>query len=434
MDDELIDNYSQDIHFVIGYAGTGKSSRLANDTDHSTIVLTPTHKAKEVLIDKGLENVFTIHSVLKLVPTIDENFRTRGSLQKLRRIGDVDLKHISHIVIDEYSMISTRILDLLLEVLPAKAKVTIYGDSGQLPPVDGDPIDPYFYTAEEKIETLTKQYRAEAPEVVKAFTKFAQFIETGDSRIDLRLVFGGSLRRGDISSFNPDTDRILAYTNDRVIELNNMVAQKLNLPREISIGETVLVNGLVGRVVKEPDEPILRIYPKCVAKGQLMSGDKLIDTIEKVEDDIDTYNQKLHYAEPFYVDIEDTVYELRCDIEHYKHSKSFKQTVENAQLELIHEYNLGNDIDLKQYCRTHNNSHTKARGRAWSDFLGHQSLVWDIRRPYATTVHKSQGSEFAKVFIDQEDIKKAIRGNYYEAYSRLMYVSLSRAIKEVIIL
>ena len=439
--DELVDNYSQDIHFIIGRAGCGKSTLLAKQVKElgmDTIVLTPTHKAKDVLLAKGLVQVFTIHSVLKLVPTIDENFRKRGKLQKLRRIGELKLDHIKHIIIDEYSMVSSEILDILLDVLPPYAKVTIYGDSSQLPTVDGTVIDPYFYTAEEKITTLTTQHRSEAPEVVEAFMRFADYVATGDSRIDLRLDFKGTLKKGSIFSFNHETDRILAYTNERVIQLNNQVAKHLNLPSEISIGEQVLINGLIGTLVSSKgindNDIVYTIYPKCVAKGKLMHGDTLIDTIESIEADIETYNQQLHHAKVYYIEIEDEVYRMYGDIQHYKHSKDFKQGVEDAQLDLIAEYSLGDDVDLKQYCRQNKNSHTKARGRAWSSFLGHQGLVWDIRRPFCTTVHKSQGQEFERVFIDQTDIKKSIRGGYYEQYARLMYVAMSRAIKGVIIL
>ena len=435
---EIEYNYTQDIHFTIGHAGTGKSTLLAKDTSPTTIVLTPTHKAKDVLIAKGMHQVFTIHSVLKLVPTIDENFRKRGKLQKLIRIGDLKLDHIRHIVIDEYSMIPTHILDILMDVLPADAKVTIYGDSSQLPPVDGDPVDPYFYTSEDKVTVLTKQYRSEAPEVVETFERFVEYIETGDSRIDLRMNYGKTLVKGSLLTFNHETDRVLAYTNERVIELNDKIARQLNLPSEISVGEQVLINGLIGTIVSSKgindEDIILTIYPKCVSKGRLMSGDTLTDTIDMIELDIEKYNQKLSYSKEYFIEIEGEVYHMHGDIQHYKHSKSFKQTVENAQLELINEYGLGAEVDLKQYARVNKNSLTKARGRAWSDFLGHQSLVWDIRRPFTTTVHKSQGQEFEKVFIDIEDMKKAIRGGYYEQYARLMYVSLSRAIKKVIIL
>jgi ATP-dependent exoDNAse (exonuclease V) alpha subunit len=50
---------------------------------------------------------------------------------------------------------------------------------------------------------------------------------------------------------------------------------------------------------------------------------------------------------------------------------------------------------------------------------------------FATTVHKSQGSEFDVIFIDKTDIQKSILNRYYETYARLMYVSISRA-KQII--
>ena len=43
---------------------------------------------------------------------------------------------------------------------------------------------------------------------------------------------------------------------------------------------------------------------------------------------------------------------------------------------------------------------------------------------FATTVHKAQGSEFNNVFIDFNDIKKAMGD---DTYARLMYVAISRA-------
>jgi len=52
---------------------------------------------------------------------------------------------------------------------------------------------------------------------------------------------------------------------------------------------------------------------------------------------------------------------------------------------------------------------------------------------FATTVHKSQGSEFDVVFIDKADIQKSILNKYYETYARLMYVAISRAKKLIYI-
>lgn len=430
-----IENYSQHIRFTLGHAGTGKSTKLAQEADVKTIVLTPTHKAKEVLKRKGVENTFTIHSVMKLVPTIDQNFRKKGKMQRLQRIGDVDLKSINKVIIDEFSMIPTFILDMLLDMLPATAEVSIYGDPYQLPPVDGEPIDPYFYTSEKNITTLTKQHRAEASEVVETFTRFVNYLEFPSGKADLTL--NPKISKGTLKDFNPDTDRALAFTNKEVINVNNDIARILKLPKEISIGETISINGLIGTLVAEPTDSFLcyTIYPKCVSKGELMQGDKLRDTIDGIEADIEKYNQRLPNGEPFYVEINEEVYKVFADIDHHAHAKEYKGEVEDIQIDLIKTNNLDPEINLTEWCKENRgNTMVRARGLAWSTYLGHQGLVWDLRRPFCTTIHKSQGSEFHTVYIAQEDIKKSIRGGHYEQYARLMYVALSRATKRVVII
>ncbi|MCI4437583.1 MAG: AAA family ATPase, partial [Ignisphaera sp.] len=235
---EQIQNYEHKITFVIGFAGSGKSTHLANlCRENQTVVLTPTHRAADVLRDKGLMNVYTIHSVLKLVPTINMEFRKGQRLQTLRQIGSTDLSHITHIAIDEFSMISQELLDRLLSILPTSAHVYVYGDSTQLPPVDGTPIEPELYT--DDIQRLVVQHRADNPEIVETFMRFHHYVE---SRKEMNLKVG--LPRGTLEGFNPETDTILAYTNNRVIELNNIVATQLGLPDNISDGEDVLINGI----------------------------------------------------------------------------------------------------------------------------------------------------------------------------------------------
>jgi len=363
------------------------------------------------------------------------NFRKKGKMQKLVKLGAVDLDGIETIIIDEFSMIPTHILDLLLDLLPAKAKVSIYGDPYQLPPVDGDPIDPYWYTDEKNIETLTTQYRAEAPEVVETFTRFVKYLESGDSNADLTL--NKQIKQGTVKDFDPLTDRALAFTNAKTIEVNNQIANILKLPKDISIGETVSINGVTGKLICElplGQAHSITIYPACIAKGRLLTGNNLSSKIDKIEHDMTKFRQKIIDGSLHLIEIEGVAYSFWGDVDHYAHSKEYKTEVEDAQLTLIHTYNLDKETDLKDYCRHNKCDLTIARGKAWSTYLGHQSLVFDLRRPFATTVHKAQGSEFNTVYIAQEDIKKTIRGGHYEAYARLMYVALSRAIKKVVII
>ena len=177
MYDEECSAYEQEIKFVLGFAGSGKSTKLANMADENTLILTPTHKAASVLQRKGLGNVFTIHSVLKLVPTLNVNYNPskRQKMQKLKRIGDVDLSSIKQVFIDEFGMLNTYILDLLLELLPAESKVIVFGDPYQLSTITGDSIEPLDYT--ENIEYLTIQHRADAPAVVETFMRFMHYIK-----------------------------------------------------------------------------------------------------------------------------------------------------------------------------------------------------------------------------------------------------------------
>ena len=117
------------IFLVTGPTGSGKSTKLAEEAKkQASLVLTPTHKARNVLEAKGVENVFTIHAVLKLVPTLNTNFRKGQKLKALKRVGSVELDDIEVVIIDEFSMISTHILDLLLELLPDTCEVHIFGD------------------------------------------------------------------------------------------------------------------------------------------------------------------------------------------------------------------------------------------------------------------------------------------------------------------
>ena len=207
--------------------------------------------------------------------------------------------------------------------------------------------------------------------------------------------------------------------------------------KEIAIGEEILINGLVGTLVEvDPIEAIEldTIYPKCVSKGKLMSGDKLYEAISSIEADIAKFNTDISGYTMAYVEIEEEVYRFHYDLEHYANAKDLKKEVEEAQFSLIDIHGLNAEVNLKDWCRDNRGAKgVKTRGIAWSTYLAHQGLIWDKRRPFCTTIHKAQGSEYDWVFIAQTDIKRAIRKGYYMNYAKLMYVALSRAINKVVI-
>jgi hypothetical protein len=424
---EEVSSYDQGIKFVVGFAGSGKSTDLARRANPSTLVLTPTHKAAGVLHSKQIQ-AFTIHSVLKLVPTLNENFRKGQRMQVLKQIGGVKLDQIKDVFIDEFSMINVSILDLLLSVLPPHCKVTVFGDPYQLPPVDGESIDPLMYT--EDITELTKQHRAEAPEVVETFMRFMNYIRDGG---EMNLTLNPAIKHGDLKGFNPATDRILAYTNAKVIELNNVVAKNRELPEYICVLEDCLVNDMLG-VKRQLEFASQSIYPSCMSKGKLMEEGKLEEAAFKAERDIEKYRVDLSSYERVCVEIDGISYLIYSDTDHYANSKAMKQKVELFQHKVVQENNVPKDIKLADWCRQNpNGKYVRDRAKSWSTYLSHQNYVFNLRRPFATTIHKAQGSEFETVYIAQADIKRSIKKGYYDTYARLMYVALSRAIKKVVV-
>lgn len=414
--------YDQDVEFVTGFAGSGKSTELVKRANEHTLVLVPTHKAADVLIGKGLVNVYTIYAVLKLVPTINDNFR--GSLKtKLRKVGKTNLEDIENIFIDEFSMINQDILDMLLSALPEKAKVTVFGDPYQLPPVTGDPIllfDP--------ITELTTQHRSKAPRTTNLFMKCKEFID-GTRRTMPQLP---NVDLEWLDEFDPDQDRVVAYTNKRVMELNNTIAEHLGVPETFQVGETLTMNGIYCEMVDEPATHM--IFPTCVSKGSLMPPTKLVNTSAKTSADIAKYRTNLNMYKTINVMIDDydSTYEIYYDPDHYETEKRLKKSVEKFQALVINTHNLSAEENIPKWCANNRNAqYVFERGKAWSKYLAHKNYVFNVSRPYATTVHKSQGSEFRYIFVDAQDINSAWDEM---TRARLMYVSLSRGIDGAILI
>jgi len=352
--------------------------------------------------------------VLKLVPSINENFKKKMHTT-LRQVGKTDLSTITSIIIDEYSMISLGILDMLMAVLPTSCHVTICGDPFQLPPINGEQIEPW-----EPIEELTTQYRSKNPKGTKMFMDFMYAIRDRSSPPYTKY----KTTEGWVSMFNPDTDRILAFTNKEVHRLNAIVAKGV----ELRIGEELVMNGIACTMIAEPTNYV--IYPSCISKGELLDGNKLKMASERASKAIDKWSTNLGMYKTAYVDVDGSQFSIFFDPNHHETEKRLKIAVEKAQLLVIRSNSLGSDEDIPTWCRNNRGrTGVRERGKAWAKYLAHTGYVFSLTRPYATTVHKAQGSEFSKVFINQSDIRKT---KHNEQYMRLMYVSLSRAIDEII--
>ena len=431
--------------FITGRAGTGKSTRLKKEVNsldtESYVVLTPTHKSAKVLNDKGIdkEHIRTIHSYLGLIPTINQEFRKDENISKLETRKNKNRILYKYIFIDEFSMLSNEILQFFLHKIRTELQsinmnvnVTIFGDSYQLPPVDGTKIIPINITND--VETLNIQYRADSKTIVDNFEKFVKYLETNDESLNLEIEYDEKfITKGDIKTFNPRTDKIVAFTNKKVKKLNDEVAGHLNLSKTYKKKDELVLNSLDVVFIKNGhDKDLITMFPTMIKKG-VPALDKEVSNEFIL--DIETYNIDLSCYKKCVVSYEGIYMNVFYNTNWYEDANMMKDEVENIQLSLIEHHKISEDVVLKNWCKSNPKAkYVKERGKAWQRYLSHQNYVFNLQRPYASTVHKSQGSEYSTMFISIEDINKAKFVSGKEMWARLMYVSLSRAIKKIVII
>jgi len=392
------------IKYITGYAGTGKSHRLielSQTLDPATsIILAPTHKALKRLM--GLVNtqvdLSTIHAFLGWRPGINE------SAEELHHIDvtikkDKELEGIETVVIDEAGMMSEDMLFSIVGKLEElydyeTENITIYLflDPYQLPPVKGVQIqvDPY------NCENLTQQHRGESPDVVALFTKFVEYLQFGGNDLttpDSENVIYVS----DLSEFELG-DRCLAYTNEAVGRHNQDIAKYLGI--KDYVGVDVQIGNLtethkIDEILNPDETSLIRMYEDGVL-----------------------YMQDMNINRNFL-------------------GQSFYAMINNPNIAFVR---VGGYV-MPVIFGTHNAA--IARKKAREKAIENKKYFTDVYAlgraftcdySFASTVHKSQGSEFNRVWIDKQDILKASMNNNFRQYARMMYVALSRARKRIFIL
>jgi len=390
--------------------GTGKSHTLIKKVNSlpvdTTVILAPTHKALARLREHLPEEIEikTIHALLGWIPRINEQAKQISHIDVTHKL-DKELDEYSDIVIDEAGMMSEEMFyDIISKIENQlysysergleEPPVTIHCflDPYQLLPVKGRQIqtDPLTTTH------LTTQHRAESIDIVELYTKFVNYLE-GTNAKDLTTPYSENVRPMDIKQFKRG-DRLLAYTNKAVGSWNRIIAKQQGITsfkgQEVQLGnmiDTTLVMDFVTPSLSD----LLNLYE--TQKLKLQNGHMSTRFIEaSLKALID--NSHIKFVEC----IDSFVYPVVVGID--KANIAIKQAKEAA----INDKAAFKDV--------------YALGRAYT-----------MDYAFATTVHKSQGSEFNTVFIDKADIQKSIINNYYDTYVRLMYVALSRSKKLIYI-
>jgi exodeoxyribonuclease V len=351
---------------------------------HSVMMTATTNKAAEVLGISTRRPTSTIHSFLNLL--LKENYET--GVSRLVRSPAWKVHTGMIIFVDECSMIDGNLAVHLREGL-LKSKVIYVGDHCQLAPV-GEITSPIYQRNLPFFELTEPVRNAEQPALLAICNQLRQTVETGQfwpiktvpGIID--LLDPSAMERELIQHFKDPTnqDRILAYTNARVMDYNKFVREMRGLPPILTVGERVVANsamsvGKIGMIHVEDEFQITRASPP--RKILLEQNVELEVTYCRLSGVHCTFDQM----------------PIPVDHEHFN------------QL-------------LKYYSRQKN----------WRMFYDLKNKYPDLRPRDAATVHKAQGSTYDTVFLDVDDLSTC-RDSQMAA--RLLYVAFTRARKRVVL-
>lgn len=415
-----------------GSAGTGKTSvvkiyleilRRTGVRLDLVAISAPTHKAKGVLEKLSGKLGKTIHSICSLAPNVNIEKLSLDNLQfDSKNEPSIPPKGI--LIIDECSMIGDVLYDILIDFCQqVECKIVFLGDFHQLKPVGqeqisksflnslgfqltqvqrqkgGNPLGPILYTIRENINsTLNFDFNTE-------LNKEGEGIEFVDKNLFIDRLF----EEFTSPNYNKDYVRALAFTNDRVQELNRVVREIKGYEQTINVGELLFLYDSVttsqANIVLQnsSDYEVLKVEPTSIEvfntslEGfslQIMDERKIKFWIFLL--DPNTSPQKL-------IEIGDQIEEYRL------------QAIRNRKLWFLY-------FGLKDaFCSFVEIKSSDGR------VIKNKSIDYG----YALTIHKSQGSTFNTVFVDLKDIDKS---RDLHLQNQLIYVGLSRCQQKAICL
>lgn len=416
--------------YVTGAAGTGKTTDLGHTIQYclnneiSHCVCAFTHKAVGVLASKMPDKAIlsTLHSFLTKRPTVNTNATKLKYVDNNIKVGESDTVEI--LFVDEFSMVGDKdysdILDLQWDDEGKLiTKVVFLGDLNQLPPVtDMQSIKPKG----EYCVHLTEVHRqANSNPLLDTLTQLTMYISGNDPEpLEQHSTF---VRGVDLVSeyFKHSSAIVLAYTNERVQELNRLIEgkSKLEINDEV-FSPTTRRTGHISHIIQKSEVQFI-----TTIMGELLELNSKYRTLETL------LNLPLEFIRIEEQTEDEVKYRTRAAVFGHKDYLNLSNELKNKAVKINKQIEKTFNASAKEWCKE-NPKHTlsKERAKAWREFLAFNSCVICVDFKHAMTVHKSQGSTYPIVLIDTDDLGKCADRDY-KLYMQLMYVAISRASEKV---
>ncbi len=409
-----------------GYAGTGKTSLMemiakkGQKQNRPVMFCATTNKAAAVLNDRVSKAGFkasTLNKVFGINVEVDSSkaYNARNLVNVLK---DVDIMPGTTIIIDEASMINEENYKILNDIAKEhRLKIIYVGDEAQLAPVNEDKISKVFRNGEGKVIRLTQVKRTDDNAILKEATairngeplsKVSSFNSKGEGVAYISPQHQEAINEV-IDKYvkglkqNPNYFRILAYTNKAVTAYNNQVRELLGYDSPIPhVGEPMTGYANWGyewrtksyRFINSESYKVTQVGRPTTVQTRLDNGTPVVMqavpiTLEDSLGNIDTFNF--------------------MDIKNNAQNRQSAMILANEKKRLWNEARRAYGREAK--------AAVYAKINAIDSFLFVNDNIDDnshnllqaktIDFGYALTIHKSQGSTFTHVLMDDVDVSRA---------------------------
>jgi exodeoxyribonuclease-5 len=408
------------LYLLTGHAGSGKTYLMQRLTKNmlakkrSVILSAPTHKAVAVLkrkLDEAkIEGVTcrTIQSVLSLRP------KPRTDRLVFERSRGAEPVTADVVVIDECSMVDGDLYRHIKRHLP-NAFVLFVGDPAQLPPVGEIESQTFSTPKRSHLMTIVRQAAGNPILAAAGIIRTSQggpadmswcapaalenghgiFLPRGAANAWMKKAFTSPEFEAD-----PDSFRYLAWTNDRVAQVNELIRSWRygeNIPTPFMPGESALFKQPL--ILEETMIFANNQEAKVVSikRGMFTHEIKEANEVPKWTAAIPSWEICLNDREGN----ERTVHMVADNREFQKVVARIKDEAAESRLR-------------------------------WKHLHDFQQSLAQLQSIYALTVHKSQGSTIGTVFCDLPDIRRREETNLLEA-QQMLYVAVTRPSKRLIV-
>lgn len=414
-----------------GYAGTGKTSLMemiakkARKQGGEIMFCASTNKAAAVLNDKVSKSGFkatTLNKLFGISVEVDSHQKSYNARNLVNVLKSVDIIPGTTVIIDEASMINEENYKTLNQIAESNGLKLIYvGDEAQLAPVNENQISKVFRNGDGKVITLTQVERTDDNAILKEATNIRNGKPlSGESSFNSKgegVAFVSPQHQETVNEViahyvqglkkDPNYFRILAYTNKAVTAYNNQVRTLLGYDSLIPHrGEPMTGYANWGydwktksnRFINSESYKVISVDTPVQKSITLDNGNKV--TIEATPI---TLEDSMGNRDTFdFMDIKGNSQNRTSAMILANEKKRLwnKARVTPGKAAKIALYQKINAIESFLFVNDNieDNDHNLLQGKV-------------IDFGYAMTVHKSQGSTFTHVLMDDVDISKSIRSN-----------------------